>query len=86
MSIASTGLTTWENPGHTKNVASSRGPPDRAAFSPAETSELLGLSEATVYRILKRGDLPSVLIGGSRRIPAAAIHKLLTAHATPEAA
>lgn len=71
MSIASTGLGTWET---------------RAAFSPGETADLLGLSEATVYRIIKRGDLPSVLIGGSRRIPATAIQKLLTADAAPQAA
>ena len=73
MSIASTGMTSWENA-------------KRAAFSPAETAELLGLSEATIYRILRRGDLPSVLIGGSRRIPAAAIQKLLTEGAALQAA
>ena len=71
MSIASNGLSTWET---------------RAAFSPRETAELLGLSEATVYRLLNRRELSSVLIGGSRRIPAAAIQKLLTANATQQAA
>lgn len=52
---------------------------DRAAFSPAETAGLLGLSEATIFRLMRRGTLASVLIGGSRRIPATEIQKALTA-------
>ena len=51
---------------------------NRAAFSPAETAKLLGISEATIFRLLKRGALQSVLIGGSRRIPATGIQKLLS--------
>jgi len=47
---------------------------------------MLGLSEATIYRLFKRGELESVLIGGSRRIPAIAIQELLSADATPQAA
>lgn len=84
--IASTGLSSWEKPGRTHSGASPRGPPDRAAFSVAETAVMLGLSEATVWRLLKRRTLTSVLIGGSRRIPAAGIQKLLAAEATPQAA
>jgi excisionase family DNA binding protein len=66
MSIASTGLTAAEN-----GVV-------RAAYSVAETADLLGLSEATIYRLIGRGALASVLIGRSRRIPASAIQKALT--------
>lgn len=65
MSIASTGLSDWEKPVR------------RAAYSVAETADLLSLSEATVYRLLRRGTLASVLIGGSRRIPAPGIERLL---------
>ena len=65
--MTSTGFSTWEKA-------------NRAAFSPAETATLLGLSEATIFRLLKRGALPSVLIGSSRRIPATAIQKALTAN------
>jgi excisionase family DNA binding protein len=68
MSVASTGASIWERA-------------NRAAFSPAETAELLGLSEATIFRLLKRKALSSVLIGGSRRIPATEIQKALTANA-----
>lgn len=33
-----------------------------------EAAETLSLSEATVWRLLERGDIPSVKIGRSRRI------------------
>ena len=66
MSIASTGISTWEAA-------------NRAAYSVAETADLLGLSEATIYRLIGRGAIASVLIGGSRRIPASAIQKALAA-------
>jgi excisionase family DNA binding protein len=59
---------------------------DRAAFSPAETAKLLGISQATIFRLLKRGVLPSVMIGGSRRIPSVAIQRALTADSTEIAA
>jgi excisionase family DNA binding protein len=49
----------------------------RAAYSVAETAELLGLCEASVYRALKRGDLASVLVGGRHLIPALSVNKLL---------
>jgi excisionase family DNA binding protein len=67
----STDIITWEK---------------RAAVSPAEAAELLGLSEATIFRLLRRGALASVLIGGSRRIPTTAIQKALAASSTPVAA
>ena len=51
----------------------------RAAYSVAETAVLLDLSEATIYRLIGRGIISSVLIGHSRRIPASAIQKVLAA-------
>lgn len=87
MSVASTCLSpSREKRGHVLAVAMPRSLPDRAAFSVAETAEMLGLSEASIYRLLKRGALPSVLIGGSRRIPATGIHALLTPNETTQAA
>jgi excisionase family DNA binding protein len=62
MQIAVNNAKTWE---------------DRAALSPAETAEVLSVSVATVFRLLKRGELASVRIGGSRRIPTSAIQKVL---------
>jgi len=34
-----------------------------------EAQEFLALSRATVYRLLEAGTLPSVRIGGARRVP-----------------
>jgi excisionase family DNA binding protein len=69
MSIVSTSASDWEKQ------------PARAALSVAETAETLGICEASVYRAIRRGDLPSVLIGGRRVIPTTSISKLLTAEA-----
>jgi excisionase family DNA binding protein len=73
MGIASTGVSHWENSPSLRT---------RAAYSVAETAELLGLCEASIYRALKRGDLTSVLIGGRRLIPALSINKLLNDETT----
>jgi len=53
----------------------------RAAFSIQETADQLGLSVATVYRAIERGDLEAVKLGGRRLIPARCIEKLLAAKA-----
>lgn len=71
MSIASTGISTWErNPSGEKQ-------PRRAAYSITETAQMLGLCEASIYRALKRGEIASVTLGGRRLIPARSIEKLL---------
>ncbi|CAN5312049.1 hypothetical protein BH10PSE6_BH10PSE6_40670 [soil metagenome] len=49
----------------------------RAAYSVPETAELLGLSEASIFRALRRGDIESVMLGGRRLIPARSIETLL---------
>ena len=72
MSIASTGVSNWEKK------------PGRAAYSVAETAQMLGLCEASIYRAMRRGDIASVLVGGRRLIPAATIDRLLKPH--PDAA
>ena len=68
-SIASTGRTDWEKPG---------GGPSRTAFSIPEVAQQLGLSEASVWRAIKRGQFESILIGGRRVIPARSVDRVLT--------
>jgi excisionase family DNA binding protein len=46
---------------------------ERALITPAEAAEMLGISRATFYRVLRRGDFPVVLIGRSPRIPVNAL-------------
>ena len=49
-----------------------------------EAMDFLSVCRTTAYAMMKDGQLPSVQIRTSRRIPWAALHKL-TADATPEA-
>lgn len=50
-------------------------------YTVRETAQLTRLSAASVYRAVERGELPSVRIGGSLRIPRAAIEELLASAA-----
>ncbi|ETA03993.1 transcriptional regulator [Frankia sp. CcI156] len=42
-------------------------------LTPAEAAEILAVGRSTVYELLAAGDLESVRIGRSRRIPRAAL-------------
>lgn len=50
---------------------------ERMAYTPVEAAELLGLSRAKTYQLIRSGDLASVKIGSSRRIRREAISALL---------
>ena len=49
---------------------------DRLFWSIKETAHKLGVSRSTVYRLLYTGELYSIKVGGSRRIPVDAILSL----------
>lgn len=49
----------------------------RLLYSPAETQQLLAVSHATIYRLLRAGKLTAVKIGGATRITASSIERLL---------
>jgi excisionase family DNA binding protein len=57
---------------------------ERMAYSVDEVSVALDLDPATVWRLVKSGEIPSVKIGGSRRIPAAWLKQRLSGQDTPE--
>lgn len=40
-----------------------------------EAGRTLGVSRSTVWRLIQRGNLPSVRRGGRRLIPASAVHR-----------
>ncbi|KJE21497.1 DNA-binding protein, excisionase family [Frankia torreyi] len=42
-------------------------------LTPTEAAELLGVSRSTIYELMNSGDIESVRIGRSRRIPSAAL-------------
>ena len=72
MSIISTGTSDWERPGSQSA---------RAAYSVPEVAEKLGLSQASILRAIRRGQLDGILIGGRRVITARSLEKLLSADA-----
>ena len=43
-------------------------------LTPLQAATVLGISRTRVFALLARGEIESVLIGRSRRIPAAALH------------
>jgi excisionase family DNA binding protein len=49
----------------------------RYAYSPEEAGSLLGVTRQTIYNLISRGELTSVKIGRSRRIPHSELERLL---------
>jgi excisionase family DNA binding protein len=47
------------------------------AYSPQAAADLLGISRATIYNLLERGELVAIKLGKCRRIPAAELTRLL---------
>lgn len=58
---------------------------DRVLLRPEEAAERLGLSRATVYALIAGGEIESIHIGRSRRIPVAALAKFVDARREPVA-
>lgn len=50
---------------------------EHLTYTVPEVAEHLRLGRTTVYRLITSGELPSVLIGGSRRVTAAALDNYL---------
>lgn len=48
---------------------------ERLFYTTEETAEILGVSRATVYRLLKTGQLVGVKVGRSRRITGQALER-----------
>jgi predicted DNA-binding transcriptional regulator AlpA len=52
-------------------------PPTRALFSPRETEAILGLSHATLYRLIGAGCLDARKLGSKTLITAASVEALI---------
>jgi excisionase family DNA binding protein len=52
-------------------MAGNRASPDRLLLRVSEAAEMCGISRAHFYALLQRGEIPSVAIGRSRRVPVA---------------
>ncbi len=46
----------------------------RLLLRPEEAAAVLGIGRTTLYDLLRTGQLPSVRIGASRRVPVRALH------------
>ena len=57
-------------------------PGDRAALSVRETCQLLGISRAWAYELMRREELRSVKVGGRRLIPVQSIVEILERRGT----
>ncbi len=51
----------------------------RVLLKPAEAAQQLSISRASLYELLARGELRSVTIGSSRRVPVAALEDYVAA-------
>lgn len=60
-------------------------PPAPLAHTPESAAEQLSLSRATVYELIRTGELPSFKIGRSRRIAHASLEKFVERHQAEEA-
>ncbi len=56
--------------------------PERRALSVAEASVAIGLSRATLYRLIGRKQLATLKVGSRRLVPVGAIDALLEKAAT----
>jgi excisionase family DNA binding protein len=59
---------------------------DKLLLRPTEAAEALGLSRATVYELLARGEIPSLRIGRSVRVPVDRLREWVQARTNDTAA
>ena len=52
-------------------------PPSKLLLRVEEAAQMLSLSRKTLYDLMRRGELTSLKIGGSRRIPLTALHDFI---------
>ena len=51
--------------------------PLRLLLTPAEAAIALGISRARLYPLLMHKEIPSIRVGGLRRVPIAALHRYI---------
>jgi len=52
---------------------------DKLLYTPVEAAHALGVSRSTIYVLMANGDVPSVRIGTSRRVPAEGLRSYISA-------
>jgi len=49
----------------------------------SEVAALVRVSKMTIYRMIKKGDLPAITVGKSYRVPLAAVRRLTQSRGVP---
>ncbi len=57
---------------------------DRLLLRPREVAMATGLSRSMVYELIGRGELPSIRVGKSVRVPVADLHQWIRDQATAQ--
>ncbi len=58
----------------------------RLLLRPHEAGDALGVSRSKVYELIASGELPSIRLGGSVRVPLEALHAWIGQQLTAQAA
>lgn len=74
MPVAAAFLTGSATTDHKRHMAQE---PQRKMYSTSEVAEMLGLSSETVRRLVERGELPGVKLGGQVLVQRAAVDELV---------
>jgi excisionase family DNA binding protein len=56
---------------------------DKLLLRPAEAAEAIGIGRSKIYELLARGELPSVRIGSSIRVPVDRLREWIESKASP---
>jgi len=59
-------------------------PSERATLKPEEAFALIGLSRASGYKALKRGEIPSIRLGSKLLVPTAELRDMLGLERDPQ--
>ena len=51
---------------------------DRRTYTVTEVAELLGISRSSAYQCVRRGEIPSLVLGRRVVVPRSAVERLLT--------
>ena len=56
---------------------------DKLLYTPVEAAHALGVGRSTIYALMANGEVPSVRIGSSRRIPAEGLSRYIILSLSP---
>ena len=65
----------WYNVSQVDCYGPKKGQMDRLLLRPTEAAELIGVGRSKMYQLLASGELPTVLVGGSVRVPLAKLRE-----------